>query len=260
VGCDLQSTTIASAKNPMGSQVAFTDNGQLVRSVQKAEIDAAAQLLPPIRSLGALAADEGALASPRGRALLQTEIAVKVEDPSGGSVPEAYCSVQNPWALSGWRLVSSLIHCLDITNRWLTVYETGTEALGHVARQVLRTWTGLWSTTERAVRKRRRVLVAWGSQNKNGTSRRPRGYPHRLWWGDDTVLLSIAATAQPGDPIVLGCQACRHENGLLVPLSTQHGDAVPLTASPRHTVVVPHTQGCKGSVYCPPQSIVDTGS
>jgi hypothetical protein len=70
----------------MGSQVAFTDNSPLARSVEKAVIDAAAQLPSPIRSLGALAVDEGALASPRGRALSQTEIAVKAKD-NGGPRP-----------------------------------------------------------------------------------------------------------------------------------------------------------------------------
>lgn len=84
--------------------MAFTDNGQLARTVGKAEIDAAAQLLSPIRSLGAQAADEGALACRRGRALSQTEIAVKVKDAGGGSALDVHHLAKNPRVLDGWRL------------------------------------------------------------------------------------------------------------------------------------------------------------
>lgn len=49
-------------------------------------------------------------------------------------------------------------------------------------------------------------------------------------------------------------EAGRHENGPLVRPLTPHRDAVPLTVSSRHAVVVSHTQGCKGSVYCQPHA------
>lgn len=117
VGCDLQSTSIVDIDRVIEeshrSQGALLDDGWLVRTIGEAVIDATAQLLPPIRSLSALAADEGALASPRGPALSQTEIAVNVKA-HGAGLP------------------------LDLSNRWLTMYETEPEALGHVARQVLR--------------------------------------------------------------------------------------------------------------------------